>query len=125
MRGATMVNKIPVFKSWVPEWMIRAVIFIVVLPSMALFGLSTANGAAATGYYGIEPADVQYSMIVFYAAVASFFALERRFFSSLLLSSIWLSLPLFRRLRRIYAIKRITCMCCLYFASCRGWLMPL
>src|SRR3954470_6109057 len=80
MREVRMADKIPVFKSWVPEWMIRAVIFIVVLPSMALFGLSTANGAAAAGYYGFEPADVQYSMIIFYAAVASFFALERRFF---------------------------------------------
>jgi DHA2 family multidrug resistance protein len=80
MREATMVDKIMVFKSWVPEWMIRVIIFLVVLPSMALFGLSTANGAAAAGYYGIEPADVQYSMVVFYAAVASFFALERRFF---------------------------------------------
>ena len=75
-----MVDKVPVFKSWVPEWIIRAVIFIVLLPSMALFGLSTANGAVAAGYYGIEPADVQYSMIIFYAAVASFFVLERRFF---------------------------------------------
>jgi DHA2 family multidrug resistance protein len=75
-----MADKVPVFKSWVPEWMIRAVIFIVLLPSMALFGLSTANGAVAAGYYGIEPADVQYSMIIFYAAVASFFVLERRFF---------------------------------------------
>lgn len=51
-----------------------------ILPSLGLFGLSTANGAAAAGYYGIEPTDVQYSMVIFYAAVASFFALERRFF---------------------------------------------
>ncbi|WP_158828250.1 MFS transporter [Mucilaginibacter lacusdianchii] len=71
----------PVFRSWAPEWLIRSVILLVVVPSMALFGLSTANGASAAGYYGIEPADVQYSMVVFYAAVASFFALERRFFS--------------------------------------------
>lgn len=71
---------IPVFKPWVPEWMIRLAIFIVVLPCLLLFGLSTANANAAAGHYGIEPADVQYSMILFYAAVASFFALERRFF---------------------------------------------
>ncbi|MBS7563306.1 MFS transporter [Mucilaginibacter sp. Bleaf8] len=70
----------PVFKTWAPEWLIRGVILMVVIPSMALFGLSTANGASAAGYYGIEPADVQYSMVIFYAAVASFFALERRFF---------------------------------------------
>lgn len=74
-------HPVTVFKSWAPEWLIRSVIFLVILPSMGLFGLSTANGSAAAGYYGIEPADVQYSMVVFYAAVASFFALERRFFS--------------------------------------------
>src|ERR1700712_30794 len=70
-----------VFKAWAPEWLIRSAIFVVILPSMGLFGLSTANGNAAAGYYGIEPADVQYSMVLFYAAVASFFALERRFFN--------------------------------------------
>ena len=75
-----MSKIIPVFKPWVPEWMIRGAIFIVILPCLLLFGLSTANANAAAGFYGIEPADVQYSMILFYAAVASFFALERRFF---------------------------------------------
>ncbi|TDO22867.1 MFS transporter [Pedobacter duraquae] len=70
-----------VIKSWVPSWFMRIVIFLVILPSLGLFGLSTASGSGASGYYGAEPADVQYSMIVFYAAVASFFALERRFFS--------------------------------------------
>jgi len=54
--------------------------FIVIIPGLLLFGLSTASAAGAAGYYGIEPADVQYSMIAFYAAVAGFFALERRFF---------------------------------------------
>jgi DHA2 family multidrug resistance protein len=72
---------LPIFKSWVPEWLIKVTIFMVVLPSMGLFGLSTANSSVATGFYGFEPADIQYSMIIFYAAVASFFALERRFFS--------------------------------------------
>lgn len=87
-------NPIPVFKSWVPEWLIRATIFLVILPSMGLFGLSNANSAVATGFYGFEPTDIQYSMVIFYAAVASFFALERRFFNFiavkeyLLLSSI-------------------------------------
>ncbi|QJD94848.1 MFS transporter [Mucilaginibacter robiniae] len=75
-----MSNTIPVFKAWAPEWLIRGAILLVVLPSMGLFGLSTADGPASAGYYGIEPADVQYSMVIFYAAIASFFALERRFF---------------------------------------------
>jgi MFS family permease len=74
-------NPVPVFKSWVPSWLIKVTIFMVVLPTMGLFGLSTANSTVATGYYGFEPTDIQYSMVIFYAAVASFFALERRFFS--------------------------------------------
>lgn len=73
-------STLPVIKSWVPEWLTRSTIFLVHLPGLLLFGLSTANPAGAAGYYGIEPPDVQYSMIVFYAAIASFFALERRFF---------------------------------------------
>jgi DHA2 family multidrug resistance protein len=72
---------VPEIKSWVPAWLTKIVIFLVVLPSMGLFGLSTANSSAAAGYYGFEPMDVQYSMVVFYAAVTSFFALERRFFN--------------------------------------------
>lgn len=71
---------LPVFKSWVSVWLVRVTIFAVLLPGLLMFGLSTANAGAAAGYYGIEPADVQYSMIIFYAAVAGFFALERRFF---------------------------------------------
>lgn len=71
---------LPVFKSWVPVWLIRITIFTVLFPGLLMFGLSTASAPAAAGYYGIEPADVQYSMIIFYAAVAGFFALERRFF---------------------------------------------
>jgi len=71
---------LPVFRSWVPVWLIRVTIFIVIVPGLLLFGLSTASAPGAAGYYGIEPADVQYSMIAYYAAVAGFFALERRFF---------------------------------------------
>jgi DHA2 family multidrug resistance protein len=70
-------------KRWVPAWVTKIVIFMVLLPSMGLFGLSTANSNAAAGFYGFEPMDIQYSMIVFYAALTSFFALERRFFNHL------------------------------------------
>lgn len=71
---------LPVFKSWVPVWLIRLTIFLAIIPGIILFGLSSVNITAASGYYGIEPADVQYSMLVFYAALCGFYALERRFF---------------------------------------------
>lgn len=75
-----MASNTSIFKPWASEWLIRAVIFLNLLPSMLVFGLSTASVPAAAGYYGIEPTDVQYSMILFYASLAGFFALERRFF---------------------------------------------
>ncbi|WP_432710848.1 MFS transporter [Pedobacter sp.] len=78
-----MDQSVPVIKPWVPEWLIRGIIFMVVLPSWLLFGLSVTNTAAAVGYYGFEPADVQYSVIVFFAALVSYYALERRFFEYL------------------------------------------
>ena len=72
---------IPLFKPWAPEWLIRSSIGLVMLPLLGLFGLFTSNITATAGYYGIEPIDVQYSTIVYYAALASFYSLEQRFFN--------------------------------------------
>jgi len=76
-----MINSLSIFKVKVPEWLIVTSIFMVLLSSVLLFALSTADGTAAAGYYGAEPADIQFSMLMFYAAVASFAVVERRFFS--------------------------------------------
>jgi len=73
----------PLFKSWVPMWLIRITMFIVILPSLILFFLPMSNINAAAGYYGIEPADVQYTVLVYYAGYTAFFILEKRFFSFL------------------------------------------
>lgn len=75
-----MSNPIPIFKPWVPEWLIRFTLLIVVLPGVVLFALSVSNVNAAAGYYGITPNDVQYSLIILYGAMASFVVLEGRFF---------------------------------------------
>jgi DHA2 family multidrug resistance protein len=76
-----MSQHIPIFRSWIPEWLIRFTIFLVLLPTVMLFALSTANVNAATGFYGAEPQDIQFSMLLYYASLASFTPLERRFFS--------------------------------------------
>ncbi|MCW3465669.1 MFS transporter [Chitinophaga nivalis] len=70
-----------IFRSWIPEWLIRLTILLVLLPTVMLFALSTANVNAATGFYGAEPADIQFSMLLYYASLAAFTPLERRFFS--------------------------------------------
>jgi MFS family permease len=73
----------PLFKPWVPEWLIKVTLFIVLLPSLVLFFLPLANVNAAAGHYGSEPYDIQFSVVLFYAGYASFFSLERRFFNYL------------------------------------------
>ncbi|MBO9731158.1 MAG: MFS transporter [Chitinophaga sp.] len=70
-----------IFRSWVPEWLIRLTIFLVLFPTVMLFALSTANVNAATGFYGAEPQDIQFSMLVYYAALVAFTPMEKRFFS--------------------------------------------
>jgi len=71
---------IPLFKNWVPAWLVRVTMFVVLLPSLVLFFLPLSNVNAAAGYYGIEPADVQFLVVIFYAGYTSFFSLEKRFF---------------------------------------------
>lgn len=75
-----MLPKIFLFKDWVPNWLIKIVLFIVLLPSLVLFFLPMTNVAAAAGNTGIETYDVIYSVALFYAGYVSFFSLERRFF---------------------------------------------
>jgi MFS transporter, DHA2 family, multidrug resistance protein len=76
-------SAIPVFRKWAPEWLIRISLFLVLLPSIALFFLPLSNINAAAGYYGCEPADIQFSVALFYAGYVGFYSLERRFFTYL------------------------------------------
>ena len=76
-----MTKALPIFKAGLPEWLVMTSIFMVLLSSVLLFAISTADGAAAAGYYGAESSDIQFSLLMFYAAVASFAVVERRFFA--------------------------------------------
>lgn len=76
-----MSQALPVFRNWVPEWLIKVSLFLVLLPAMFILGIYAANITEAAGYYGIEPTDVQYSIVIYYAALAAFFPMEQRFFS--------------------------------------------
>ena len=64
-----MDNTLPIFKRWVPEWLIKVILFSLLLPSIVLFFLPLANIYAAAGYYGSEPADIQFSVALFYDGV--------------------------------------------------------
>lgn len=69
-----------IFKQWVPEWLIKLILFSCLMPSMVLFFLPGANVEVTAGYYGSQPSDVQFLIILFYAGFVGFYILERRFF---------------------------------------------
>lgn len=75
-----MLPKGFLFKEWVPEWLIKITMFIVLLPSLVLFFLPMANINAAAGNTGGETYDIYFSVALFYAGYVTFFSLERRFF---------------------------------------------
>jgi MFS family permease len=90
-------ESLPIFKAWVPEWAIRAVLFWALLPPFLLLGLYAGSGTEMAGYYGVEPADVQFSILLFYAGLVSFLPFDAhlgsylRLRNSLLLSVLLLA----------------------------------
>lgn len=70
-----------IFKSWVPKWLIKAVIFLVILPAVSMLAGYIGGISSAASYYGLDPTDIQFSIVLYYVGIASFFPLERRFFS--------------------------------------------
>lgn len=78
------VLSLPFFKPWAPEWLIRLMILLVLLPALGTFALYFSNSAETAGYYGMEPADVQYSVVIMYGALVTFLPLDDRFVKYLL-----------------------------------------
>ncbi|PRZ27810.1 efflux MFS transporter permease [Flavobacterium granuli] len=70
-----------IFKSWVPKWGIRIMIFLVILPAVSMLAGYIGGINSAASYYGLDPTDIQYSIVLYYVGITSFFPLEKRFFS--------------------------------------------
>lgn len=70
-------HKIPVFKSWVSEWVARSVIFAILMTCLFSFAFYSSP-VATMGFYGIQPTDVQYGMVVIYGSTVAFLALDFR-----------------------------------------------
>lgn len=70
-------HTIPVFKSWVTEWVARSVIGCILMTCLFCFAFYSSP-SAVMGYYGIQPADAQYGMVVVYGSTAAFLALDFR-----------------------------------------------
>ncbi|GAB3862385.1 hypothetical protein GCM10028822_43030 [Hymenobacter terrigena] len=74
----------PLFKPWAPEWLIRATLFLALVPSSILLALYGSTPADAAGFYGMEPSDVQFSILIYYAGLVAYFPFDPRFSSYLL-----------------------------------------
>lgn len=70
-------HRIPIFKSWVSEWVARAVIFAILMTCLFCFAFY-GSPIATMGFYGIQPTDVQYGMVVTYGSTVAFLALDFR-----------------------------------------------
>ncbi|MBB6500936.1 MFS transporter [Pedobacter cryoconitis] len=70
-------HQIPVFKPWVSEWMARSVIFAILMTCLFSFAFYSSP-VTVMGYYGVQPTDVQYGMVVIYGSTVAFLALDFR-----------------------------------------------
>jgi len=69
-----------VFRPWMPDWAIKAVLIFCMLHSMALLGLYTSNLTYATSFLDVEVEDLQYAMSVTYGTFLATILIESRIF---------------------------------------------
>ena len=74
------MSEVSIFKSWVPNWAIIAIIFFCMLHSMVLLGVYTSNVTYAASFLDVEVEDLQFSMCVTYGTFLATLLIESRFF---------------------------------------------
>lgn len=97
-------DKIQAFKPWVSEWLARSVIFAILIASLFIFAFY-GSPAAAMGYYGVQPNDVQFGMVVTYGSTVAFLALDVRIVK-------YFSIR--KYLLIAFGINMICCLACFY-----------
>ncbi|MBU2060708.1 MAG: MFS transporter, partial [Bacteroidetes bacterium] len=68
-----------IFKNWVPKWLVKTILFLTILPVICMLAGYIGGISSAASYYGLDPTDIQFSIVLYYIGIASFFPLERRF----------------------------------------------
>ena len=71
-----MAEKLPLFKPWVPNWLALLTIFSILFPSLVIFALYYNSTLATAEYYSLDAMDIQYSVVLMYATVISYLALD-------------------------------------------------
>ncbi|WP_316752784.1 MFS transporter [Pedobacter gandavensis] len=69
-----------VFKPWMPDWAIKAVLIFCMLHSMVLLGLYTSNMTYSASFLDVEVEDLQYAMSVTYGTFLATILIESRIF---------------------------------------------
>lgn len=69
-----------VFKPWMPDWGIKAVLIFCMLHSMVLLGLYTANMTYSASFLDVEVEDMQYAMSITYGTFLATIMIESRIF---------------------------------------------
>lgn len=66
----------PIFKPWVLQWLAIVTIISILFPSLVIFALYYNSTLAVTEYYSMDAMDIQYSVVLMYATVISYLALD-------------------------------------------------
>ena len=66
----------PIFKPWVPQWLAIVTIISILFPSLVIFALYYNSTLATAEYYSMDAMDIQYSVVLMYATVISWLALD-------------------------------------------------
>lgn len=69
-----------VFKPWVPNWSIIAILFFCMLHSMVLLGVYTSNITYSSSFLDVETEDLQFSLCVTYGTFLATILIESRLF---------------------------------------------
>jgi MFS family permease len=70
----------PLFKEWLPNWVIIAALILCIVPSVLLLGLYNSNVAFAAGFLDVEAEDMQFLFMITYGTLAASMLIESRFF---------------------------------------------
>ena len=104
-----MDTNVPIFKEWVPQWLALVTIISILFPSLVIFALYYNSTWAVAEYYSMDAMDVQYSVVVMYATVISYLALDSKLVKCFKLGSYTL-VGIF--------INTVTCYICAVTRSC-------
>ncbi|MBQ0116636.1 MAG: MFS transporter [Flavobacterium sp.] len=69
-----------IFKSWVPNWAIIAILIFCMMHCMVVLGVYTSNSTYSASYLDVEPEDLQFTFSISYGVFLATIMIESRLF---------------------------------------------